>query len=139
MREKRGVSSAQQQARVARLQAELSIAQRAHQQTQRLLRERSGLASSQQQARIARLQAQLATARDAAQANASSANPVQPSRQEPVAKPNSSVFMTTTPAQVDDLKRIKGIGPKLEELLNSLGIYQFAQIAQLQAADMCIG
>ena len=29
----------------------------------------------------------------------------------------------------DDLKMIKGIGPKLEKLLNSLGIYHFDQIA----------
>ena len=29
----------------------------------------------------------------------------------------------------DDLKRIKGVGPKLEELLHSLGFYHFDQIA----------
>ena len=29
----------------------------------------------------------------------------------------------------DDLKRIKGIGPKLEKLCNSLGFYHFDQIA----------
>ena len=29
----------------------------------------------------------------------------------------------------DDLKRIKGVGPKLEALLHSLGIYHFDQIA----------
>jgi len=29
----------------------------------------------------------------------------------------------------DDLKRIRGVGPKLEELLHSLGIYHFSQIA----------
>ncbi len=31
--------------------------------------------------------------------------------------------------QADDLKRIKGIGPKLEKLLNSLGVFHFDQIA----------
>jgi predicted flap endonuclease-1-like 5' DNA nuclease len=31
--------------------------------------------------------------------------------------------------QGDDLKRIKGIGPKLETLLNSLGVTSFSQIA----------
>ena len=31
--------------------------------------------------------------------------------------------------QPDDLKRIKGIGPKLEKLLNSMGYYHFDQIA----------
>jgi len=29
----------------------------------------------------------------------------------------------------DDLKRIKGVGPKLEQLLNSLGIFHFDQVA----------
>ncbi|MEL6209094.1 MAG: hypothetical protein AAFR44_02735, partial [Pseudomonadota bacterium] len=29
----------------------------------------------------------------------------------------------------DDLKRIKGVGPKLEQTLNELGIYHFDQIA----------
>ncbi len=32
-------------------------------------------------------------------------------------------------ADKDDLKRIKGVGPKNEEALNALGIYTFAQIA----------
>ncbi|MFC7290464.1 NADH-quinone oxidoreductase subunit NuoE [Hirschia litorea] len=30
----------------------------------------------------------------------------------------------------DDLKRISGIGPKIEETLNSLGVFHFAQIAE---------
>jgi NADH-quinone oxidoreductase subunit E len=29
----------------------------------------------------------------------------------------------------DDLKQIKGVGPKLEQLLNSMGVYHFDQIA----------
>ena len=36
----------------------------------------------------------------------------------------------------DDLKRIKGIGPKLEALLNSIGIYQFGQIATFSDSDI---
>ena len=31
----------------------------------------------------------------------------------------------------DDLRRIRGIGPKLERILNDLGIYRIAQIAEL--------
>ena len=31
--------------------------------------------------------------------------------------------------KADDLKRIKGIGPKLEQTLNDLGVFHFAQIA----------
>ena len=32
--------------------------------------------------------------------------------------------------KADDLKRISGVGPKLENTLNTLGIYHFDQIAQ---------
>jgi NADH-quinone oxidoreductase subunit E len=32
-------------------------------------------------------------------------------------------------SNADDLKRISGIGPKIEEILNSLGVYHFDQIA----------
>jgi len=35
----------------------------------------------------------------------------------------------TPPDQTDDLTKIAGVGPKLAELLNELGIYTFAQIA----------
>lgn len=36
----------------------------------------------------------------------------------------------------DDLKKIKGIGPKLEEMLNGLGIYHFDQIAGFSDAEL---
>ncbi|MDW4548185.1 NADH-quinone oxidoreductase subunit NuoE [Defluviimonas sp. D31] len=36
----------------------------------------------------------------------------------------------------DDLKKIKGVGPKLEELLNSLGFYHFDQIAAWTAEEL---
>jgi NADH-quinone oxidoreductase subunit E len=36
----------------------------------------------------------------------------------------------------DDLKKIKGVGPKLEELLHSLGVYHFDQIAAWTAAEV---
>jgi predicted flap endonuclease-1-like 5' DNA nuclease len=36
----------------------------------------------------------------------------------------------------DDLKRIKGIGPKLEKLCNSLGFYHFDQIANWTPAEV---
>lgn len=41
----------------------------------------------------------------------------------------------TTPAD-DDLKAIKGIGPKLEALLKELGITSYRQIAHLQEDDI---
>lgn len=40
------------------------------------------------------------------------------------------------PALVDDLKLIKGVGPKLEGMLNGLGIYTFEQIAGFSAAEL---
>ncbi|WP_099823805.1 NADH-quinone oxidoreductase subunit E [Oceaniglobus indicus] len=36
----------------------------------------------------------------------------------------------------DDLKLIKGVGPKLEELLHDLGVWHFDQIAQWSAAEI---
>lgn len=36
----------------------------------------------------------------------------------------------------DDLKRISGVGPKLEEKLNEIGVYHFSQIAEWSAADV---
>ncbi|MCC0016361.1 MAG: hypothetical protein H6878_08840 [Rhodobiaceae bacterium] len=38
--------------------------------------------------------------------------------------------------QADDLKRISGVGPKLEIVLNDLGIYHFDQIAAWSAGEV---
>lgn len=40
------------------------------------------------------------------------------------------------PAKPDDLKMIGGIGPKLEQVLNSLGVWTFAQIAAWSDAEI---
>ena len=40
------------------------------------------------------------------------------------------------PVSADDLKQMKGIGPKLENLLNSLGVTSYAQIAAWNDADI---
>jgi len=40
------------------------------------------------------------------------------------------------PAQPDDLKAIGGIGPKLEQVLNRLGIWTYAQISSLTATQV---
>ncbi len=34
------------------------------------------------------------------------------------------------PAQVDDLKKISGVGPKIEKILHGLGIYKYEQVAK---------
>lgn len=39
-------------------------------------------------------------------------------------------------ARADDLKAISGIGPKLEQVLNGMGIRRYADIAGLKAADV---
>ena len=38
--------------------------------------------------------------------------------------------------QPDDLKRIKGVGPKLEGVLNGLGVFHFDQIAGWTEAEI---
>ncbi|MCR9100374.1 MAG: hypothetical protein NXI25_10515 [bacterium] len=38
-------------------------------------------------------------------------------------------------SDADDLKQIKGVGPKLETMLNDLGIYTFKQVAQMGASE----
>lgn len=40
------------------------------------------------------------------------------------------------PDEVDNLKRIRGIGPVLERMLNRLGIYQYRQIASWSPSDI---
>lgn len=39
------------------------------------------------------------------------------------------------PDQIDDLKLISGVGPKLEDTLHELGIYQFGQISKWKKAE----
>ena len=48
----------------------------------------------------------------------------------------ASKLFTSMPVQVDDLKRIQGVGPKLERMLNDMGIYQFKQISEFNAQDV---
>ncbi len=44
--------------------------------------------------------------------------------------------LASAPASVDDLLRIKGVGPKNLEKLNAIGIYAFSQIAAWNQANM---
>ena len=39
----------------------------------------------------------------------------------------------------DDLKKIKGVGPKLEAMLHGMGFYHFDQIANWTAAEVAPG
>lgn len=50
------------------------------------------------------------------------------------AKPKN--LLAKAPADADDLKKIKGVGPKSADALNALGIYKFEQLASFSAADV---
>jgi len=54
---------------------------------------------------------------------------------KPAAKKDASPPRMKKPAKPDDLKRISGVGPKLEGVLNGLGIYKFGQIAKWKKAE----
>jgi len=45
-------------------------------------------------------------------------------------------LMSEAPANKDDLKKIGGVGPKLEETLNKMGVYTFAQVASWSADEV---
>lgn len=45
-------------------------------------------------------------------------------------------LMAKAPAAADDLKKLKGVGPKGEAALNAAGIYMFEQLAAFSAADV---
>jgi len=44
--------------------------------------------------------------------------------------------MSKAPADADDLKKIKGVGPKSADAMNALGIYKYEQLAAFSAADV---
>ena len=54
----------------------------------------------------------------------------------PPPEPTPEPPATAAPSGADDLARIKGLGPKLQALLPTLGITTFAQIAALTEADL---
>jgi len=54
----------------------------------------------------------------------------------PVAVAEAKATPAEQVATSDDLKRISGVGPKLEQVLNGMGIRTYAQIAAWQADDI---
>ncbi|MEZ5955253.1 MAG: NADH-quinone oxidoreductase subunit NuoE [Hyphomonas sp.] len=56
--------------------------------------------------------------------------------EEKAAEGERPPLVTIDPAAHDDLKRIKGIGPKNEDALNELGIFTFKQIAEWTPANV---
>lgn len=67
-----------------------------------------------------------------------------PAAPEPAPAPAASAAASDGPAKLsaprdgaaDDLKKIKGVGPKLEQLLHSMGFYHYDQIAGWSASDV---
>ncbi len=53
-------------------------------------------------------------------------------------KDDRPAMLTEAPqgASADDLKKISGVGPKLEQTLNDLGIWHYEQVAQLTKSDI---
>ena len=51
-------------------------------------------------------------------------------------KKAAASFLSAPQGEADDLKKISGVGPKLEEKLNNLGIYHFSQIENFSAEDI---
>jgi predicted flap endonuclease-1-like 5' DNA nuclease len=52
------------------------------------------------------------------------------------AAPKKEKAAPKTPATPDDLKKIEGIGPKIEALLNAKGIYTFADLSNAKKAAL---
>ena len=63
-----------------------------------------------------------------------------PSREDALARMSEIAARTAGdgPVADDDLKKVHGIGPKLERTLKDLGITSFRQIANLQAEDVAL-
>lgn len=57
---------------------------------------------------------------------------------EPIAKAGPELLSAPRGGKPDDLKMIKGVGPKLEKLLNDVGVWHFDQIASWKAKDIAI-
>lgn len=89
--------------------------------------------------------AALRAARDEAEArlaaaaveNSPSAPPSAPAVEEPAAEPATGFVAMERPDDGgDDLRKIVGIGPKIEGLLHEMGIWRYRQIANLSAAEV---
>lgn len=137
-------ANAELEARIAGLQADLDAARaasgdasEASAEVARLQGELDACRStcSDSEGRIAALEADLAECRASAAASATAAaavaGPVAAAAEDEPDSPGERPAALDGPrgGQPDDLKRIKGIGPKLEKLCHTLGFYHFDQVA----------
>ena len=97
------------------------------------------VAAAQQQARINSLEEELASKQDSASVTTLPSSPETDVPELPeMPKIVDPMAIGTEPetldepinGQADDLKKIKGIGPKLERLCNMMGFWNYAQIAK---------
>jgi len=92
------------------------------------------LDETRRELRSAKAEAHIATLKDGGVPSVTpveNPEPVQPAAPETLAAPAAaSAFLASADqGDPDDLKRIKGIGPKLEQTLNELGVFYYRQIA----------
>lgn len=85
----------------------------------------------QQPARLTLVSSQPEARRQPAPRKATQRADAAPARKE-AARPAAA----ERPATPDDLKRISGVGPKLEKVLNGLGIWTYAQVAALTGEEI---
>ena len=71
-----------------------------------------------------------------AEAIAPATEPVAEPVVEALVVPASEPVVEAVPKTADDLKRVEGIGPKLEEILNSHDILTFSQLAATKTEDL---
>jgi len=80
-----------------------------------------------------------AEAEQPAKAEVEAAAPVQaeaPAVEEEAAPAPKTRAKKAKSSDADDLKRIEGVGPKVEKTLNAAGITTFAQVAEMSADDL---
>ncbi|TYB83536.1 NADH-quinone oxidoreductase subunit NuoE [Maritimibacter fusiformis] len=97
--------------------------------------------------RTVEVKARKTPARNVADANAKAAKTTAQDKGRPAVTSEAMAATEATPAKpktmsgpretgADDLKQIKGVGPKLESLLNSMGFYHFDQVAKWTEAEV---
>ncbi|MGB3722357.1 MAG: hypothetical protein WA979_05995 [Pacificimonas sp.] len=67
---------------------------------------------------------------------AASAAPVAPRETAAAPVEKLPAFMDAAPPKPDDLQLLKGVGPKMAVLLNDMGVYMFAQVADFTPQDV---
>lgn len=84
----------------------------------------------------------VSTAKAVAAQSGATAPSKAPAKATPKATPNARAAKKDNappkmrkPAKPDDLKLISGVGPKLESVLNGLGVYKFEQVAKWKKAE----